>query len=187
MTQTRSALASLLNKDDIPDAAWRQALLPLGPGLGLTDLIKMAPLMACASLLEGLSRLATMDPANFGSLTSREGWSDLMDSPLFPVFSHAMEVRDSVEGAHAQHAKLQHLFAVRAVAPKALNEFLEASSIPDTAKAIVRSTSESPIAPQLLHAVPTQKALSLSSPEMRIALCLLLGRNQPQDCFSNLF
>ncbi len=60
MSETRQSLAVLLQTEEIPEAAWQQALLPQGPGLGLTNLIKMAPLMACASLLEGLSRLATM-------------------------------------------------------------------------------------------------------------------------------
>ncbi len=49
--------------------------------------------------------------------------------------------------------------------------------VPATAKAIVKSTYRSPIASQLFYAVPTQKALSLSSPEMRIAVKLLLGIN----------
>ena len=177
MAQTRQALAALLEVEDIPEAAWKQALLPQGPGLGLTDLNSMAPLMASASLLEALSRLATMDPQSFGRLTSTDGWSALKDSPLFPLFSLASTIRSSVEGADTQHAKLQHLFAVRVAAPKALDEFLQSDAVPDTAKAIVKTAYQSPIATQFLHAVPTQKALSLSSPEMRIALKLLLGIN----------
>jgi len=133
--------------------------------------------MAGASLLEALSRLAIMDSQSFGHLTSADGWSDLKDSPQFPLFALATEVCAGIEGADTQRAKLQHLFAVRVVAPKALDAFLQSSSVPDTAKAIVKTAYESPIATQFLHAVPTQKALSLSSPEMRIALCLLLGVN----------
>ncbi len=60
MKETRRALAVLLNKKDIPEAAWRQALLPLGPGLGLTNLVEMSPFMAYASFLEALFRLSAI-------------------------------------------------------------------------------------------------------------------------------
>jgi len=94
---------------------------------------------------------------------------------LFPEFRCASEIHSSIAGADTQYAKLQHLFAVSVVAPKALRDFLTSSAIPDASKAIVKSTYDSPIASQFLHAVPTQKGLSLSTPEMRIALSLLLG------------
>jgi len=50
-------------------------------------------------------------------------------------------------------------------------------AIPQTAKAIVASTATSPIAKQLLNAIPSGKGLSLSPREMRISLHLLLGIN----------
>jgi len=43
------------------------------------------------------------------------------------------------------------------------------------AKAIVKSTANSSISTQLFTAIPTERDLKLSTPEMRTALCLLLG------------
>jgi len=175
MQKTKKALASLLKLEDIPEAAWQQALLHQGPGLGLTNLVVMAPYMSYASLLEAVGRLSAMDPNTFGPLSSTSGWSNVRDFALFSLFRAAMNVRISVKGADNQLAKLQHLFAVDVVAPQVLDQFLASPNIPDVAKAIVKSTDKSPLAKQFLHAVPTQKGLSLSSLEMKISLCLLLG------------
>ena len=65
MKETRRVLAMMLECDDIPDSSWAQALLPMGPGLGFVDLVRMAPFLTHASILEAVLRLAEMDPSNF--------------------------------------------------------------------------------------------------------------------------
>ena len=64
MRTTRGVLVKMLDCDPtkVTDSAWRQAQLPMGPGLGFTDLVSMAPFMSHASILEAFSRLAEMDP-----------------------------------------------------------------------------------------------------------------------------
>ena len=68
MKETRRVSAMMLECDDIPDSSWAQALLPMGPGLGFVDLVRMAPFMAHASILETVLRLAEMDPFQFQKL-----------------------------------------------------------------------------------------------------------------------
>jgi len=70
MAATRKTLMRMLKCVDLPESSWQQALLPSGPGLGLTDLVQMAPYMAHASLLEALNRLAGMDSNRFGDILS---------------------------------------------------------------------------------------------------------------------
>jgi len=175
MLKTRKALSTMLKREDIPEAAWQQALLPKGPGLGLTNLPEMASYMICASLLEATAHLASMDPNTFGQFASPAGWSDIKDTELGMIYNQALQAVNSINGEITEYAKLQHSFAVHVVTPRLLSQFLQNPDFPDTSKAIVRSTCYSPIASQFLQAIPTQRGLTLSSPEMRVALHLLLG------------
>ena len=68
MSVTRRALATMLDRKDIPEAAWQQALLSQGPGLGLANLPLMAPVMSQASLFEAGARLVQLDRATFAFL-----------------------------------------------------------------------------------------------------------------------
>ena len=182
MFETYKTLSVLLKFQDIPVASWQQALLPQGPGLGLTDLVRMAPYMAFASVLETATRLCLMDPTQFMKFTNPgRSRTSMMRTPVYKLYQEAEDTLANIEGANAQFAKLQHFFAVRVVAPKMLEDFFASSSVPKTAKAIVKNTYNSPIAKELFHAIPTQRGLALSSPEMRIALCLLLGINLEMD------
>jgi len=177
MSVTRRALATMLGRKDIPEAAWQQALLPQGPGLGLTNLPLMAPVMAQASILEAVTRLASLDRTTFEQFSTPAGWERIKDTPVYSLHRQAMEQFNRIEDGNLENAKLQHQFAVQVISPKSLNDFLSNPAIPDASKAVVKSTSYSPIASQFFHAIPTQKGLSLSSREMRIAICLLLGIN----------
>ena len=82
---------------------------------------------------------------------------------------------NSSEKINIHSAKLQHQFAVGIVIPKAISDFLNDRNITDSSTALVKTTMNSPIASEFLHAIPTHKELDLSSHEMQIALSLLLG------------
>ena len=92
MSVTRRALATMLKCNSLPDAAWQQALLPRGPGLGLTNLVLMAPVMARASILEAVARLAQADPGCFGRFASLSTWEKFKDAPIHPVYRSAIEI-----------------------------------------------------------------------------------------------
>jgi len=175
MSVTRSTFAMMLQRKDIPDYSWQQALLPQGPGLGFTNLIMMAPVMAKASILEASVRLAKLDRANFGHFASLPGWEVIRDTPIYSLYRSAVEFANSDKDIDTHSAKLQHQFAVRVVIPKAYNDFFNNRNIPDTSKAIVKTTMNSSIASEFFHAIPSRKELTLCSREMRIALNLLLG------------
>jgi len=175
MEATKRAFSRMLDCDDIPEAAWRQSLLPTGPGVGFMDLTKLAPFMAFASILESTDRLSQLDPVRFGNLIEDEYWKNIKNETLYHNYSEAKKVLADARVANMKFANLQHFFASHVVAPKAVDSFIADKNIPKTAKVIVNSTIHSPIAPQLFAAIPTENDLRLSSPEMRIALCLLLG------------
>lgn len=174
MRATRKALSSLLRCHDIPEHSWQQALLPRGPGLGLTDLLLMAPWMASASLVEACMRLSRMDRVHFESFQSNAGWKAASNNFLSSLLDSAISGCADYVPNDPMRAKLQHFFAVDEVNSKQIDAFLK-SYAPVTARAIVQSVKDSPIASQFLLAVPTQKCLALSGVEMRIALRLLLG------------
>ena len=175
MQNTRNTLCKMLDIRDIPASSWQQALLPLGPGLGFTDLEAMAPYMAYSSVIEVVSRLAGMDRGPFQDFRNEDGWAQIRGSPIYKLYFEGLDVAKTTLGDDMRSAKLQNLFATRVVEPKMKKEFLENPRIPPEAKAIVKTTEFSPIARQFLRAVPTNKYLSLSSREMRISLSLLLG------------
>lgn len=174
MRTTRKALSSLLRCQDIPDHSWQQALLPRGPGLGLTNLRLMAPWMASASLVEACVRLSCMDRAHFESFQSKAGWKAASNNSFRSLLDSAIQGCADYAPNDPMRAKLQHFFAAEEVGSRQIDEFLK-SNAPVTARAIVQSVKDSPIASQFLLAIPTQKCLALSGVEMRIALRLLLG------------
>ena len=155
MHVTRKSLASMLKCEELPEHAWRQALLPPGPGLGLTNLSEMAPVMAYASVLEASVRLAKCDRKLFGRFASPSGWDEIKNAPIYDLYQQALQMGNSIEGFSVQPAKLQSKFAVGMISPKALADFLNDPTTPNTSKAIVKSTVDSPIAPQLFSAIPS--------------------------------
>ena len=175
MKATRGILAKMLNCEELSESSWRQALLPSGPGLGLTDLEEMAPYMAHASILEAIHRLAGMDSKRFGDVLSDSWWARLPDSPIHTAYTEAVEALKCIKSDDMRFAKLQQLFATRIVTPKNMENFLNDPSTPNTSKAIVASAANSELAPAFLHAIPTTADLSLSTAEMQISLRLLLG------------
>ena len=175
MITTRKTLSSMLGCDKIPDASWQQALLPMGSGLGLTDLELSAPYMAHASILEASSRLSSMNTGLFKEFMYEEGWEKIRGSPVYALRKAAIEATSSIKGFDMNSAKLQNFFATHIIEPKMRNDFLSNHLIPDTNKAIVSSTFYSPIAKQFLRVIPSGNDLSLSTREMKIALHLLLG------------
>ena len=177
MSLTRSTLTRMLHVKCLSDSSWKQALLPKGPGLGLTDLLAMAPFMAYASILETSRRLSNMSSPHFEQFACPEGWSSISNSAIFPLYRQALNVLESTKDVDIEHAKLQHQFAAHIVKPDALQGFVNDINIPASARAVVKSTANSPIANQFLHAVPTQKHLAIPSEAMRISLCILLGVN----------
>ena len=174
MCTTRKALCDLLRCQDIPDHSWQQALLPRGPGLGLSNLPLLAPLMSAASLVEACVRLSILDRDHFEDIIRTQSWRSSNSGFLKSLLNTAIQECGDYTPSDPKRAKLQHYFAVEKVNSKQVEAFL-GSGAPVTAKAIVQSVKESPIASQFLQAVPSQKCLALSGPEMRIALCLLLG------------
>ena len=165
----------MLECEEIPDTAWQQALLPKGAGLGLLDLVKMAPFMAHASILEATVRLAEMDPIHFGEFSDPDHWEIIKDTQVYKNFNCALAAVKKIPVDDIRFAQLQQQFATNVINPEILDAFLKSASVPNTAKAIVRSTVNSPLAKQFLTAIPTEDGLKLSSVEMRISLCLLLG------------
>ena len=174
MRATRRALCSLLRCQEIPEHSWRQALLPRGPGLGLTNLRLMAPLMASASLVEACLHLARLDRDHFENFSHSEGWNSEDNRFLNSLLDSAIKACADYCPNDPMRAKLQHYFAVEEVNSKQIEAFLN-SDAPVTSRAIVQSVKESPIASQFLLAVPSQKCLALSGPAMRVALRVLLG------------
>jgi len=175
MITTRKTLSTMLGRKEIPDPSWQQALLPMGPGLGLTDLELSAPYMAHASILEASSRLSSMNSGLFMEFMYEEGWEKIRGSPVYALRMAAIEAANSIKGFDMSSAKLQNFFASHVIEPKMLSDFLHNGAIPDTYKAIVSSTSNSPISKQFLRVIPSNSDLSLSTREMKIALHLLLG------------
>ena len=173
--ETRDVLRRMLRREELPAASWRQALLPMGPGLGFTNLEAMAPYMAFASILESAPRLADLDPDHFLDFTTEEGWDSIRSSPIQALYADALEAAKGLPEDEMRYAKLQNLFAKHIVEPKALEDFLSSPENPDSAKAIVASTKNSPVARQFLCAIPSTRSLSLSPRQMKISLCLLLG------------
>jgi len=175
MKETRRVLAMMLECDDIPDSSWAQALLPMGPGLGFVDLVRMAPFMAHASILETVLRLAEMDPSNFRNFSVPEHWQVLRGTQVFENFTSALKAFDRISDSTMHTAQLQQKFAMHVIIPEAIESFMKNKNIPDTAKAIVKTTVDSPLAKHLFTAIPTEDGLVLSSDEMQISVSLLLG------------
>ena len=176
MAATRECLAKILDTNDhnpLPPTSWSQALLPRGPGLGLDDLPRLAPLAFAASLIETTWRLPMLDEAHFGSFSHEEAWN--LSDPLVQAWNRSRELLaqygDQIE---ERSAKLQRIFA-RDLKKERLESFLSDAAVPDHNKAIVRSTMDSPLSSQLMNAIPTEKGLSLYPQQMRTALRLLLG------------
>ena len=175
MATTRKTLSRMLGHDNIPDSSWQQALLPMGPGLGFSNLEISAPYMAYASILESTSRLSSMGTGLFMEFINEEGWEKIRNSPVYTLRMAALEAVKNIKGFDMSSAKQQKFFASHVIEPKMEKDFLSSPSIPDSNKAIVSSTKSSPIAKQFLHAIPSNDDLSLSTREMKISLHLLLG------------
>ena len=139
----------------------------------------MAPFMSHASILEAVSRLAEMDPLHFRDFNVPDHWQILQGTRIYENYTCALKELERIPDGNIHIAQLQQKFAVHIVAPEALDSFMNSQHTPKTAKAIVKTTVESPIAKQLFIAIPTEDGLQLSSTEMRISLCLLLGVEIP--------
>ena len=133
------------------------------------------PYMSSASILEAVFRLSVLDPANFEVFSDPRNWETFRDSVLYASFARANADLKSLPEVNMQNAHLQNLFASHIASPKALDEFLCCDAVPDTAKAIVCSTVDSPLAKHLFAAIPSEKGLSICSAQFKISLCLLLG------------
>jgi len=175
MEVTRRSLTSMLEEKSLPDYVWQQAVLPAGSGVGFMDLIQMAPFMAHASILEAVVRLAQTDPNRFGDFMTESHWETIKGSPIYACYTRAMRANRYAQDNDVRYAKLQNFFATHVVIPRAYEAFFADKNVPDTAKAIVKSAADSPIAKLFFAAIPTKKELSLNSTEMRLALRILLG------------
>jgi len=82
---------------------------------------------------------------------------------------------EQIPSNNVKFAKLQNHFANGVIAPKELKAFMDNQQVSKCAKAIVATTANSPLAKQFFNAVPTSSELSLSTPEMRISLKLMLA------------
>lgn len=169
MNSIKDALTKVLSttKTQI-DKAHKRIFLPFGPGLGFTDLEKIAEPAFQASLLQASFRLNKADKHKFPIPSFPEKAvpnEDFYITALRDAFQHTDLLDD--------HPKLQH-FLVEQTKSERFDKVY--NSLNDTNKKIVDSTKDCH-ASGWLHALPTEPALTFPSNLMRLAVKLFLDIN----------
>ena len=141
--------------------------MPLGPGLGFTNISRIAKEAYCASWLQAVTRLHALDKVRFRMPTFNSSSSNLPPSDV--LARESLKDRILLKADPCLH--LQHL-KVAQKADAVLQE--QFNSLPPVQKVIVKSLwGKFPGA--WLSAIPTEKELTMPSGLMRVALCLFLG------------
>ena len=79
MEATRKTLNHMFEFEGLPDLVWQQALFPIGPGLGLTNLVIMVRYIWRTQVF---LRLAGMDFVHFGVFCGARKWESLQGTTI---------------------------------------------------------------------------------------------------------
>lgn len=159
------ALSKLLSHDVTEDAhVLTRINMPLGPGLGFTNLHTIEKEAFAASWLQSIHRLNCLDSSRFPI--------PIIDRPSSPLESIAQEaLGDLILLRNDPCLQLQRL---KVEQKREVQQSRAFASLPASQKVIVKSC-QGKFAGSWLAAIPSENNLRLPSSLMRTALCLFLG------------
>ena len=107
MEATRKTLSHMFEFEGLPDLVWQQALFPIGPGLGLTNLVIMVPYIWHTQVF---LRLAGMDFVLFGGFCDAGKWDSLKGTTIHWCFTRALNASQKAFGEDMKIAQQQNFF-----------------------------------------------------------------------------